>query len=274
MADLLIVLLVAATGGYGVIVATMYLAQRRLMYPAPPHTADPPEAGVPEMVEVWVRTADGLDLRGWHRAAPSGGPTLVYLHGNAGSLAVCAEKLRPYLDAGLGVLMLAWRGYSGNPGRPYEAGLYADGRAALDLLAGAGVVAGDVVLYGESLGTGIAVHLARERAQAGTPVRALVLEASYASMAEAAQANYPWLPARWLVRDRYDSLAKIAAVGTPTLILHGERDAVVPVGHARLLHAAAPDPRRLLTFANHGHADFDPQSLAAEVLSFLGLQSS
>ncbi|MFQ5984928.1 MAG: alpha/beta hydrolase [Alphaproteobacteria bacterium] len=256
--------LILAVASYGLIVGSLYLAQRRLLYFPDRSQPDLARSGVPEMEEVRLATDDGLELLAWYRPAEQGRPTLVFFHGNAGHIGDRGGKVRPYLDAGLGVLLVSWRGYGGNPGRPTEEGLYADGRAALGFLDAAGVPAWRVVLYGESLGGGVAVRMAAER-----EVGALVLEAPFTSVADVAARHYWYLPARRLLRDRFDAAARIARVRAPILVLHGERDAVVPVALGRALFAKAPEPKEARFYPEAGHNDLHHSGVAKAVLDFL-----
>ena len=225
-------------------------------------------AGVPEMSPVRLTTDDGLTLLAWYRPATAEDrPTLVYFHGNAGHIGHRGAKVRPYLDAGFGVLLVSWRGYGGNPGSPSEAGLYHDGRAALDFLARAGVPPSRIALYGESLGAGVAVQMASERPE--RPVGAVLLESAYTSMADVAAHHYWYLPARYLVRDRFDSLAKIGRIGAPLFIVHGERDRIIPVAMARALFAAAAEPKEARFFPAAGHNDLYDHGAAEAVIDFL-----
>ncbi|MCZ6764468.1 MAG: alpha/beta hydrolase [Alphaproteobacteria bacterium] len=258
--------LIFLCAGYVLVAAVIFFTQRRLMYlpdPTPPSLA---QAGVPDMSVVALRTGDGLDLEAWYRpAARDSAPTLVYLHGNAGNIGHRGGKVRPYLDAGFGVLLVSWRGYGGNPGRPTEQGLYEDARAAVAYLSAAGVATTQIVLYGESLGSGPAVHIAAEG-----DFGAVVLEAPFTSAGDLAQRHYWYLPARALLRDRYDSQSKIARIGAPLLILHGERDQVVPARFGRTLLAAARRPKDGAFFAAAGHNDLYEHGAAQSVIDFLG----
>jgi len=164
--------------------------------------------------------------------------------------------------------LVSYRGYAGNPGTPTEEGLYADGRAALGFLAERGIGPGGVVLYGESLGSGVAVDVARQQA-ASEPVAAVILESPFSSIADVAQTHYPFVPARWLVKDRFDSVAKIAAIGTPLLILHGGRDRVVPQRFGRRLFAAAAQPKENRWFDEAGHSDLYSHGAAQVATAFI-----
>ena len=250
---------------YGALVGALTVFQRHLMYFPDTHKPEPADFGVPEMAEVTLKTKDGLDLLAWYRAPQSEAlPVILYFHGNAGHIGFRAAKVRPYLDAGFGVLLLSYRGYAGNPGKPTEEGLYQDGRAAVAFVAGEGIGARRTVFYGESLGSGVAVQLATE----GTP-GAVVLEAPFTSAADIAAKSFPFAPARYLVWDRFASIDKIGGVKAPLFFIHGERDRVVPVGNGRKLFSAAPEPKSARYFAAAGHNDLYMYGAAEEVIAFI-----
>jgi fermentation-respiration switch protein FrsA (DUF1100 family) len=217
------------------------------------------------MEAVETRSADGLRLLAWYHAPPTdSSPVLVYFHGNAGHIGHRADRARPYIDAGFGVLLVEYRGYGGNPGRPTEDGLYADARAAVDFLTQQDVAPDRMVLYGESLGTAVAVQIARERDCA-----ALVLEAPFTSVAAVAQSRYWMFPVRHLVVDKFDSLAKIGTLRCPLFVMHGEADGVVPIRFGRQLYEAAKEPKESKWFAAGTHVNFDELGGPAAVLGFL-----
>jgi hypothetical protein len=259
-----------AAAGYAGVVGLLYAGQRSLLFLPDDGRPSVHASGVPEMREVRLATADGLELTGWYAEAAPGRPTVVYLHGNGGHIGYRGSRVRPYLDAGLGVLLVGYRGYGGNPGRPSEDGLSRDARAGLDFVLGRGVPAAEIVLYGESLGTAVAVRTAAEMAAAGTPVGALVLEAPMSSIVDVAAHHYPWAPVRWLMKDRFEAAGHIAAVATPVLVVHGEADAVVPVRFGRALFEAARDPKRALWVEGGGHEDLHAFGLGEAVLRFVG----
>jgi fermentation-respiration switch protein FrsA (DUF1100 family) len=255
-------LIVAAYLGLG---GLMFAFQRRLIYFPDRSRPAPAQYGAPDMAEIRYRTGDGLTLTGWYRPpADETAPVIVHFHGNAGHIGDRAPLMRPYLDAGFGLLLAEYRGYGGNPGRPTEKGLYADGRAALDFVLGQGVAPGRIVLYGESLGTAVAIKLAAE-----TPVGALVLEAPFTSAVDVGASAYPFVPVRWLMLDRFHSLRRIGAVAVPVLVLHGEADATVPVAHGRRLLASARAPKEGRFYDRAGHSDLYDFGIAGEVIGFL-----
>jgi pimeloyl-ACP methyl ester carboxylesterase len=208
------------------VVAWAWARQDALLYPAPRGAG----AAVPGYRAVAYETSDGLRLAGGYREAAPGKPTLLFFHGNGASWQSTTQVLAPFASEGYGVFAASYRGYQGNPGAPTEDGLHRDARAAAGWLAANGVGAGDLVIVGNSLGSGPAVELART-----TRPRALVLISPFTSMTEVAAANARWLPVEWLLRDRYDNAAKLPEVAAPVLILHGDRDTLIPLEHARRL---------------------------------------
>lgn len=255
--------------GYGVLVGALYAGQRSLLYLPSSDRPLPAASGVHEMAVVTLATGDGLALQAWYAAAEPGRPTIVYLHGNGGHIGMRAARVRPYLNSGLGLLLVEYRGYGGNPGQPTEDGLYADGRAGLAYLAARGVPFGSMVLYGESLGTTVAVQLASERARAGSPVGAVILDAPLSSVTEVAAHHYPLVPVRWLLKDRFEAVAAIASINAPLLIAHGDADDVVPIRYGRALFAAALEPKESLWIAGGGHMNLDALGLPEAALDFI-----
>ena len=224
--------------------AAVFFAQRALIYPVPERSG----LGVPDgMRSAILQTEDGLALHAAYRPATKGLPVIVFFHGNGDSLAGAAVATERLGVAGYGLLLVEYRGYGGNPGNPSEAGLYRDGRAALAWLAAQGVARDDIVLIGNSLGSGVATQLASEG-----KVAALVLVSGFTSLTDVVSGLYPWAPVRLLLRDRYDNRAKLPQVSAPVLILHGTHDTLIPIGHAERL-AAESTGSSLIRIPGAGH---------------------
>ena len=263
-ARVLFPLLGFAAVGYAALVGGLYLFQRQLLYL--PDRTRPELAGLGELGvrETMLSTEDGLSLLSWYLPPRPGQPVIAYFHGNGGHIGYRVERLLRFARQGFGVLMLEYRGYGSNPGTPSEAGFYADGRAALDFLDREGVAPNWLVLYGESLGSGVAVELAAQH-----QVAALILEAPPTSVAEVAQCHFPYIPAARLVTDRFDSLSRIGRVRAPILVLHGESDRVVPIRYGRTLFHAAPEPKEAWFIPEAGHEDLARYGALDVVVAFI-----
>jgi fermentation-respiration switch protein FrsA (DUF1100 family) len=262
--------LIAIAGIYLALCAAAFFLQRQFLYFPMGVPPAPAEAGLKDFAAAPLETADGLRLAAWWKSPPGeSAPVVVLFHGNAGSIADRVFKAEALAQAGFGVLLVEYRGYGGNPGRPSETGFYEDARAAARFLETRGIARRRWVLYGESIGAGPAVQLAQELAASGTGTAGgVVLEAAFTSTADIAAGLYWFLPMRLLIRDRFDNLGKIASIGAPLLIVHGEHDEIVPVAHARRLHATAREPKALKIIANAGHNDLWGPEAATAVIDF------
>lgn len=251
-------------GVYLALALALAVFQRSLIYPAPP-TSNAVPAG---FEAVTYRTADGLSLRAGYHPAAAGKSTVVFFHGNGTDWRSSVEATGHLVAAGYGVLAAEYRGYGGNPGKPSEEGLYADGRAALAWLNAQGVEPGQTVLIGNSIGTGVAVEMAKER-----PPAALVLISPFNSLEQLVGEKVWWLPTSLLLRDHFRSDAKLPLVRAPVLILHGDADPLIPVSHARQLASLRKDTA-LKVFPGEGHELAWREPAAQHVLRFLdGLAS-
>jgi fermentation-respiration switch protein FrsA (DUF1100 family) len=252
-------LVVLATGVgalYLVILVALFLGQRALLFPASAQQASAAQAGLEGVQDVALTTPDGERLVGWWRPPRPGRAVILYFHGNGGSLYDRRFRVRGLLEGGRGVLAVSYRGYSGSTGSPSETGLHTDARTAYAWVT-QGYEAERIVLYGESLGSGVAVRLAAER-----PVGGLILDAPFTSTADVARRLYAWLPVGLLMRDQFPSIDVIGAVKAPILILHGERDGVTPIGLGERLFEAAPEPKRMVRLPG-GHEGNMEGGLAA-----------
>jgi uncharacterized protein len=249
--------------GYGGLLALMYVFQRTLLYFPNPARTPPAAAGLPQAEEVRLTSADGEKLIAWHVPPRGTKPVVIYFHGNAGALDLRAGRFKWLIADGTGLVALSYRGYGGSTGKPSEAGLIHDAAAAYDF-AIARYLAKHIVLWGESLGTAVAIALAAEQKVGG-----LILDAPFTSIADVGAAAYPFVPVRWFIKDPFHSDERIARVGAPLLVLHGERDNIVPVRFGERLFAIAREPKRMVRFPLGGHVDLDDHGAAKAVKAFL-----
>ncbi|ULE34163.1 alpha/beta hydrolase [Mycobacterium sp. IDR2000157661] len=246
----LVIVTLVASG----LIGLLWSQQRRLVY-FPSSDPLPSAAEVlPNGRDVALQTTDGLSLTAWYfpvGGGDDGGRAVLVLPGNGGDRSMRVPLASALNRMGMSVLLVDYRGFGGNPGRPSEQGLAADARAAQEWLAAqAGV--DEVVYFGESLGAAVAVELATEH-----PPSALVLRSPFTSLGDAGAVHYPWLPVRWLLMDRYPSLERIAAVRVPVLVVAGDRDDIVPASMSRRLFEAANEPKRWLLVPGAGHNDLE-----------------
>ncbi len=233
-----------------VVVVGAPFVERGLMYAPESTYMKPGQAGLKGFREEILETADGEEVITWYSPAQRGQPTVLYIHGNAGTLADRADRISNYQALGRGVLIMSYRGYSGSTGRPSEKANVADAVLAYDTLRSWGTEPEDIIVYGESIGSGVAVQVAAKR-----PVSGVVLDAPYTSIVDIAELHYPYLPGRLMMHDRYETLRHLKKVEAPVLVVHGELDRVIPVEMGRNVAARAPGPSEIVTFPEAGHTD-------------------
>ncbi|MBI4160966.1 MAG: alpha/beta hydrolase [Acidobacteria bacterium] len=247
--------LLTAAGLAAALLAAVAIFQRRLIYLPFPREVPPVAAELPGAEAVSLETKDGLRLAGWFAPARGGrsGPAAIVFNGNAGNRSLRAPLASALRDAGLSVLLFDYRGYGGNPGSPGETGLLADARAARRFLASRPEAdPRRIVYFGESLGGAVALALTEEVAPA-----ALILRSPFTSLADVGRIHYPFLPVRWLLRDRWPNLDRIGRLRTPVLFVAGERDRIIPAEQTRRLYETAPQPKRLVVIPGADHNDYD-----------------
>jgi uncharacterized protein len=250
-------LLILALAGYGGLVALLYVTQRAMQYFPERLRTTPSAAGLPQAEEVVLDTADGERVIGWHIPPRGDKPVVLYFHGNGGSLRGRVDRFRALTADGTGLLALSYRGYGGSSGRPTEAGLLADAAAAYGFAA-TRYGAARLALWGESLGSGVAVALAAEN-----PVGHVILESPFTSAADVGAGAYWFVPVRLLMKDQFRSDLRIGKVTAPVLVLHGERDAVVPIALGERLYALINTPKRFVRFPGAGHNELGTRAVEA-----------
>jgi len=255
----------SALGLYVSLLGVLYVLQRRLLYFPDNGRPDPSLVGVPGVAVEHVATKDGLSLLAWY--APPNDPSgfvVLYLHGNGGNIAYRAERLRRFARAGWGTLLLEYRGYGGNPGTPTEEGLVQDAQAGLAALHRRGVASEQVLIWGESLGCGVAVRLASEHR-----VAALLLEAPYTSITALARRQFRFVPVGLLLKDRFDAISRIPAVRAPIFVMAGGRDTLIPPDVSRELFAAARKPKEFWLAPEAGHNDLGAAGAIEAAVAFV-----
>jgi uncharacterized protein len=243
-------LAIASLIAYLCIVAAAWAFQRKLLYFPNSERVQPGDQGLAGITEQMLVTPDGQQVVTWAGAAKLGFPTILYFHGNGGNLAHRGSRLGHFLKNGYGITIMAYRGFNGSTGSPSERANVADALLAFDTLVASGTAARDIIVYGESLGSGVATQVAATR-----PVGGMILDAPYTSTVDVGAQAYWFLPVRLLMADRYETIRHIKKVTAPLLIVHGERDGVIPVAMGRAVHAAATSAKEIATFPAAGHDD-------------------
>ncbi len=223
---------------YFLIILFVYFNQRNLLYhPSENNYLD--EKVKFKYEEVMIQVEKDIKLKSWLiKKDLKKNNTLLFFHGNAGNLSNRVYKLNELQKLNINILIVAWRSFSGNPGEPTEKNLYNDARKSVEWLNNNGVKNENIILYGESLGTGVAVELGKDNT-----FNSIILESPYTSIARAAKLYYPYLPINLLLKDRYDSISKIDKITTPILIMHGEKDNIVPFSMGKELFEKANNPK-------------------------------
>ena len=243
--------------------AVLYVTQRSMMYfPETIHTT-PAQAGLPSAQEVTLTAADGVHSIAWHVPPRGDKPVILYFHGNGGALRYRVDRFSKLVADGIGLVALEYRGYGGSSDSPTEAGLIADAEAAY-AFAAARYAVKQLVPWGESLGSGVAVALAAEK-----PVGRVILEAPFTSAAAVAGARYWYFPVRLLMKDQFRSDERIGKVTAPVLILHGARDRAVPFAMGERLFEETKAPKHIVRFVEGDHEDLDMHGALHAVGRFL-----
>ena len=238
--------------------------QRTLVFPKLADHIAAADAGFPEAQEVALQTSDGERLVAWYVPPKPDKPLFIYFHGNGDTLNWRVSRDRSLVADGSGLLAVSYRGYEGSTGSPSEDGMHLDAVAAYEFAADHQIAPDRIVLWGHSLGTGVAVRLAAER-----KIKALVLEAPYTSVADLAAMKYPLLPVRWLLKDPFHSDLRIGKVTAPVLVFHGDKDDTIPIAFGRRLYSLIKAPKCFVHFPLGGHGDLDDGAILASIRAFI-----
>jgi len=249
---------------YVTILVIMTVFQRNFLYHPDTNIGAPEQYGLTGFSEQILKTSDDVTIQTWYKPAQPNVPTVVYFHGNALHMGNRAGIYSAFANKGFGVLAVSYRGYGKSEGKPTERGLYKDARRSIKFLTDTQQIPNDkIILYGESLGTGVAVQMATEQNFA-----ALVLQAPYTSVVNRAAEIYWFFPVHFIMNDKFDSIGKIGSVKSPVLIFHGELDATIPIHHGKTILAAAHEPKKGIFFPDVEHNNFDSGVIANDVYEF------
>jgi len=223
---------------YFLIIVITYIFQRNLLYHPTDNNYSKDEISV-LVKKIKIKTSDNIDLISWyHNKKSNNYKTILFLHGNAGSLENRIHKINHFKDINVNFLLISWRGFSGNKGKPTEEGLYEDARSAVKWLESNGVKEKNIIIYGESLGTGVAIEIAQNKKFAG-----IILESPFTSMIAAGKDKYPYLPVSFLLKDKYENDKKIKNIKSPILVMHGMVDNIVPFHMGNKIYNLANEPK-------------------------------
>ena len=226
---------------YILLVIVVFFFQRNLLYhpSVDNYIKDQNVTELTEIEKVKITTRDNIDLLGWfYNRDIQKFKTILFFHGNAGSLKNRIYKLDHFKDLKVNFLIFAWRGFNGNKGKPSEIGLYQDAESAIRWLKIKGINEKDIILYGESLGTGVAVEIAQNKNYAG-----IILESPFTSMVNMGKRYYPFFPVRFLLKDKFESYKKLNNISVPILIMHGKVDKIVPYDMGKKMYELANEPK-------------------------------
>jgi len=257
-------ILIVGVLGYGGLLVLMTVFQRNLMYFPDGRRHPPTQVGLPQAEEVALTSSDGEKLIAWHVAPRDDKRVIIYFQGNAGASDLRVGRFHWIIEDGTGLIAPSYRGYGGSSGRPSEQGLIRDALAAYDFAAKR-YDPSRIILFGESLGTAVAVALAAERKVGG-----LILDAPFTSAADVGASAYPFVPVRWLIKDPWRSDRRIVNIHAPILVIHGDRDRVVPLRFGERLYALANEPKRMVRFPDGDHVNLDDHGAVLVIRKFLG----
>ncbi len=219
----------------------IFLFQRKILFNISGKPNKPEDYELSNIKELKIKTSDGVDLLAWYSKPNINQPMLVYFHGNSFDIGERAYRIKRYINNGWGgVLLLAWRGYSGNLGKPTERNLYIDGETAIKwIIDNLNYDYENLIIYGESLGCAVAVELGTRY-----KFKSIILEAPFTSAPDIARKRYKIYPVKYLVLDKFDNYSKIDKILSPVLIISGTKDEVIPHSHSKKLYLKSNNPKK------------------------------
>ena len=249
---------------YLIIGIVLFVIQRRMTFNKSGKPYSPEKYGLRNIKEVFIETPDNLKLLAWYHKSNNRNPILVYFPGNSYDIGERAYRIERYINQGWGVLLLDWRGYSGNKGSPTEKNLYSDSKISVNWLKKKlSIDESKIILYGESLGCAVAVELGLH-----DKFKSIILEAPFTSIGDIGQQKYPIYPVKYLTLDKFDNLSKIERMLSPLLIIHGKNDEVIPYIHSLKLFQKAKEPKKHVCVDEAMHNNLYDYNIDKEVINF------
>jgi len=249
---------------YIVLIIFIYFYQRNLLYHPSENNYQNDKIQF-NYDEIFIKVNDEIQLKSWIiKKDFKKLKTLVIFHGNAGHLSNRIYKLNELYKLDINILLISWRGFSDNKGSPTEKNLYQDAETSIQWLNEQGVNNNQIILYGESLGSGVAVEIGKEN-----NFNSIILESPFTSIENSAKIYYPYLPVKLLLKDRYDSINKIKMINTPILIMHGKKDDVVPFSMGKELFEKANSPKHSYFTPDDDHMMEFNSSLLQKIKNFI-----
>lgn len=257
--------MIAASTIYLILLALLFIFQRNLQYLPSGKISDISNYPLEGFTQKFLITQDSFRILSWYKKpASSDNKIILYFHGNAGNIGDRAHKLATFAKDGFGIMAISYRGYSGSEGSPTQTGLMLDAQASLDFLFKEGYKAEDIILFGESLGSGVAMQLATKYRFA-----ALILESPYSSIVSVAKKSYWFVPVNLLLKDKFESVKAAPKITSPILIIHGTNDQVVSYDEGKKLYRFIQSKKKFTTVDGAGHLDFSEAFLLKEIKEFM-----
>lgn len=249
---------------YLILVITLFSFQRKLQYHPQGDATKIAYCSPPGFEKKYLTTTDGVKILAWYQKPKTPhNKIILYFHGNAGNFSEREHKFQSFVKNKLGVLAISYRGYPGSEGSPSELGLIKDADAALVFLLDQGYKPKDIIFYGESLGSGVAIQLAARINPA-----AVILESPFSSIANVAKKTYWFVPVNLILKDKFESIKYVSNITAPVLIIHGTADQVVPYSEGKKLFDAIISPKRFIAVEGAGHLKFEDKFLMEEMQKF------
>jgi len=257
--------MIAALIVYLILLLLLFVFQRKIQYLPLGKTRDVASYNLKGFTAEILTTDDDINILSWYKKPSNNNNKIIlYFHGNAGNLGDRSHKFATFSKGGFGIMGVSYRGYSGSDGSPSESGLMLDAKAALAFLLKEGYTTNNIILYGESLGSGVVMKLAKEHNFAS-----LILESPFSSIISVAKRSYWFVPVSLMLKDRFESIKYAHKVRSPVLIIHGLKDRVVPYEEGLNLYNAIIAKKKMVSVESAGHLEFDDIFLLKEIKEFL-----